>query len=323
MALPNYDAGVSLNMTLRLSRQPAAFDREQFPEMVWMSNLFGRATQNLVLNDELRRAYEIVDRELRHVATIQRSLLPRDLPRIPHLELAAHYQTSRWAGGDYYDFFPLPDDQWGLLIADVSGHGTPAAVMMAITHSLAHGYPGHPMPPAELLAHVNHRLARALHGRQRHVRHRLLRHLRPPTPRPDLRHRRPQPPRVKRCRDHRIDVLDRVGGLPLGLFDDIAFDQAAVTLEPGDQLVLYTDGITEAADSEGRMFGVERLDRPSASCEETADALIRTSSTRSPASPPTSPPPTTEPCSSAASRELLTSAAPAGGRGRRSTLRAP
>jgi sigma-B regulation protein RsbU (phosphoserine phosphatase) len=54
------------------------------------------------------------------------------------LELAAHYQTSKRAGGDYYDFFPLPDGQWGLLIADVSGHGTPAAVIMAVTHSIAH-----------------------------------------------------------------------------------------------------------------------------------------------------------------------------------------
>src|SRR6185312_1047620 len=117
-----------------------------------------RLTHNLVLRDELKSAYEALEREMRVVADIQRSLLPQVLPAIPDLELGAHYQTSRWAGGDYYDFFPLPNGRWGILIADVSGHGTPAAVMMAITHSLAHGLPGNPEPPAVLLGHVNRQL---------------------------------------------------------------------------------------------------------------------------------------------------------------------
>ncbi|MGO9918564.1 MAG: stage II sporulation protein E, partial [Isosphaeraceae bacterium] len=77
-----------------MSKQLGAYDREQFPERYWMSSLFGRATQNLVLRDELKRAYEIVERELNVVADIQRSLLPKTLPAIPGLELAAHYQTS-------------------------------------------------------------------------------------------------------------------------------------------------------------------------------------------------------------------------------------
>ncbi len=81
------------------------------------------------------------------------------MPKIPNLELAAYYRTSRWAGGDYYDFFPLPDGRWGILVADVSGHGTPAAVMMAITHSLAHSLPGPADPPATLLGHVNRQLS--------------------------------------------------------------------------------------------------------------------------------------------------------------------
>jgi sigma-B regulation protein RsbU (phosphoserine phosphatase) len=274
MAIPNYDGGASLNMTLRLAEEPNAFDHEGFPEQVWMSNLFGRATQNLVLSAELRRAYEIVDRELRHVANIQRSLLPRTIPPIPRLQLAAHYQTSQWAGGDYYDFFPLPDDAWGLLIADVSGHGTPAAVMMAITHSIAHSYPGHPTPPGELLDHVNRRLARlytsdsgtfvtAFYGifdpRRRTLTYASAGH---------------NPPRLKRCRGARVDVLDGVGGLPLGLFDDIRFEQASVELEPGDQVVLYTDGITEANAPDGQMFGVDRLDEAIGTCQESADGLI-------------------------------------------------
>ncbi|MDB5294676.1 MAG: hypothetical protein JWO31_659, partial [Phycisphaerales bacterium] len=67
------------------------------------------------------RAYDAVDRELKAVADIQRSLLPAELPDIPGLDVAAYYQTSTRAGGDYYDFFPLPSGRWGILVADVSG----------------------------------------------------------------------------------------------------------------------------------------------------------------------------------------------------------
>ena len=88
MAMPHFDKGHGLNMVVTMLKEPGAYDPEQFPERFWISSLFGRATQNLVLSDELKRAYEIVERELKVVADIQRSLLPRTLPTIPGLELA-------------------------------------------------------------------------------------------------------------------------------------------------------------------------------------------------------------------------------------------
>ncbi len=152
MAIPMFDQGVALNMVVVMRREPAAFQRDELPEVVWMSNLFGRAAHNLVLSEEVSKAYQAIDQELKIVGDIQRSLLPVHLPAIPTLELAASYHTSERAGGDYYDFFPLPEGKWGILIADVSGHGTPAAVLMAITHSIAHVFPGQggappPRPP--------------------------------------------------------------------------------------------------------------------------------------------------------------------------------
>src|SRR5262249_14012835 len=144
VAIPLYDQGVALNMVIVMRKEPGAFAKEQVPELVWMSNLFGRATSNLVLAEELRKANAAIDQELKIVGDIQRSLLPGRLPKIPTMDLAASYQPSRRAGGDYYDFFPLPGNKWGILIADVSGHGTPSAVLMAITHTIAHTYPGEP-----------------------------------------------------------------------------------------------------------------------------------------------------------------------------------
>ncbi|MEX2187090.1 MAG: hypothetical protein WD875_09865, partial [Pirellulales bacterium] len=82
MAIPNYDQGEALNMTVFLREDRGAFEHDQLPDIVWRSNLFGRATNNLALKDELERAYRQLDRELQIVAEIQRSLLPQTLPEI-------------------------------------------------------------------------------------------------------------------------------------------------------------------------------------------------------------------------------------------------
>jgi sigma-B regulation protein RsbU (phosphoserine phosphatase) len=138
IALPQYDGGESLNVTVMLLPEEAKIDHAMIPMLHWQAGLFGRGTQNLVLRNQLGDALAALDRELQVVGQIQRSLLPSELPVLPGCELAAHYETSARAGGDYYDFFPLDGGQWGLFIADVSGHGTPAAVLMAITHAIAH-----------------------------------------------------------------------------------------------------------------------------------------------------------------------------------------
>jgi len=274
MAMPHYEQGETMNMVVLLQEEPAAFDPEKFPEWVWVSSLFGRATHNLVLRNELKQAYEIVERELKVVADIQRSLLPQVLPAIPNVELAAYYRTSRWAGGDYYDFFPLPDGRWGILIADVSGHGTPAAVMMAITHSLAHNLPGPSDPPAAMLGYLNRQLSRhytvanevfvtAFYGIYDPMQRTLI-----------FSSAGHNPPRLKRCGDGSVHTLEEVGGPPLGLFDDLDYDETALKLRPGDILAFYTDGITEATDAGGVQFGVNRLDEVLRRCGLDAKAIV-------------------------------------------------
>jgi sigma-B regulation protein RsbU (phosphoserine phosphatase) len=274
IAVPQYDRGVALNMVVRMHRQPAAFSPDTFPEWVWLSNLFGRATHNLVLTEELKHAYAMVERELQIVADIQRSLLPKKFPVIPGLELASHYQTSKWAGGDYYDVLPLPDGKWGLLIADVSGHGTPAAVMMAITHSIAHTFPGAPDPPSQLLNFVNRHLSSrytvdnesfvtAFYGiydpARRELSYACAGH---------------NPPRLMRCADGSVTSLDLVSSLPLGISEDETYEDTVQQLRTGDQLVFYTDGITEAVDADGNQFGTDRLDAVLRQCPLHANQII-------------------------------------------------
>src|SRR5262249_28948350 len=150
-----------VNVTGLLLHPDREMDPTMLPMLHWQAGLFGRGTQNLVLRNELAAVLARLDRELQVVGEIQRSLLPAKLPNIPGFEVATYYRTSARAGGDYYDFFPLPGGRWGLFIADVSGHGTPAAVLMAITHAIAHAQPGTHTPPPELLRYLNDHLARS------------------------------------------------------------------------------------------------------------------------------------------------------------------
>ncbi|MFQ5843418.1 MAG: PP2C family protein-serine/threonine phosphatase [Planctomycetota bacterium] len=275
ISIPVYDQGVALNVVVQMRERPAAFDREQFPQIVWMANLFGRATHNLVLSEDVRKAHRELDRELAVVGDIQRSLLPPELPRIPRLDLAVSYRTSQKAGGDYYDIFPLADGLWGLLVADVSGHGTPAAVLMAITHAIAHLYSGPPNPAAMLEFLSRNLAARYTRGSGTFV-SAFCGVYDPPTR--ELRYALAghPPPRLKHCDDGTLTVLEGEPLPPLGIFAETGYRNASEPLRPADQLIFYTDGITEARNADGDFFGTERLDELLNNCHLDADGLIRT-----------------------------------------------
>lgn len=274
LAAPLYDGGVALNMVVIMRPEPNAFNPAFVPDWVLMSNLFGRATHNLVLSEKLRRAYETVDVELRAVQDMQRSLLP-PLPRMPTLDLAAHYETSTRAGGDYYDFFPLPDGNLGILIADVSGHGTAAAVMMAITHSIAHHYPGPPQPPGEVLEFVNRKLTELYTGSNNAFVTAFYGVYNPSNRTLTYACAGHNPPRVKRCDDGSIFALEAANGLPLGIEADEKYPVVTQQLVRGDQVIFYTDGITEAMNHQGDMYGTDRLDEAISNCMVDAGALIQ------------------------------------------------
>lgn len=275
LAVPHYDQGVAQNMVVFMRREARGFDPERVPEIVWFNNLFGRATHNLVLSADLRAAYDLVDRELSVVAEIQRSLLPAELPSIPGVQAAAHYQTARRAGGDYYDFFELSRGRWGFLIADVSGHGTPAAVVMAITHTLAHSDPEARCCPDALLNSLNRRL----YGRYTSATGSFVTAFYgvydPATRALTYSCAGHNPPRVLRAESNTIEPLFSAQGLPLGVVEDAAYGSATVRLAPSDALALYTDGITEARAPSGEMFGVQRLDEALLDGSRAAPDLVK------------------------------------------------
>ncbi|MGA3068573.1 MAG: PP2C family protein-serine/threonine phosphatase [Tepidisphaeraceae bacterium] len=282
VAYPQYDNGQGINVTVMLLKPGEEFDFAMIPILHWQTGLFGRGTHNLVLRNQLESANTALDGELQVVGEIQRSLLPSELPVIPGFQIAAHYQTSARAGGDYYDFFPLKDGSWGIFIADVSGHGTPAAVLMAITHAIAHAHPDTHTPPAALTRYINERLVRAYTRNGKFVT--AFYAILDPNAR-TLTYCRAghEPPRL--IRRGQIIPLDKVGGLPLGILDTQPYEEATLALEPGDLVLLYTDGITEAPanavlENDRDRFGTDRLDLVLTECgdcdAEQCIARVRT-----------------------------------------------
>ncbi len=277
VAVPHFEDGEPFNMVVHTSFEENGFDPEKFPEFVQTSMLFGRSTKNLVLSRDLQLANERMDAELKTVQDIQLSLLPSEMPAISTLEVATHYQTSTRAGGDYYDFFKLPDDRWGILVADVSGHGTPAAVLMAVVHAIAHLMPGEPMPPDRAMEFVNRALSsRYTRGGGDFVT--MIYGVYDDTQRTLTFANAGHPAPLLRDVDGTIRAIEHPDtGFPLGIVEEAKYGTHTVKLQPGQMLAIYTDGITEAFNAKTEMFGEPRLRdamKSGATASETLASII-------------------------------------------------
>jgi len=227
---------------------------------------------------QLEEAYLRLDDEQRLVGDLQRSLLPQAPPPLPKISIAIHYVPSARAGGDYYDFFPLTGDRTGFLIADVSGHGSPAAVVMAMLRVLLHTATAPLEPPERVLAGINARIREftlreqfvtacysVLDATSASITYALAGH---------------NPPLLVRARTGAIEMFENPSGLPLGAFEGTVFTACTAQLEPGDTALFYTDGLTEAMNARGEMFGEERmrellLRHRCESAERIRDVLLR------------------------------------------------
>lgn len=258
MVTPLFDQGKALNWSFMVRRERNAFDERDAEEFIMRGNIIGRMTRNLVIQQEIVGLNRRLRDQLDEISALQKSLLPKRLPEIPRLSMAASYLTSLEAGGDYYDFFRIDDDKWGLWVADVAGHGAGAATQVAMMHGILHAYPHHDQGPAKALTHLNEQLARnaveasfvtAL-AAEWDARERRLTVA-------NAGHHLPS----RRSVDGEVTQISGERDLPLGIMTGVKYEQDAVTLGPGETVVLYTDGITESFSPppERAMFGLEGL----------------------------------------------------------------
>lgn len=272
LAIPIFDGGKVLNWNFQFKRDPEGFTEKDLEEQLLQVNLFGSMTKNLVSLEQNRKLNARLQAQFEEVARVQQALLPKANPQIPGLVFATSYLTSEQAGGDYYDFFELSGGRWGILIADVAGHGPGAATVMAMLHAILHAHPGINDGPAAVLEYANERLY-AAQMEQSFVT--AIFAVYDPATRVLTYARAGHPQlRIKDTRTGEVSVLEGDGGIPLGIVEHEGLEQHDVRLEPGQTLVFYTDGITEAFSRERRMFGTEGLDAALTKCSGEPDCIV-------------------------------------------------
>jgi serine phosphatase RsbU (regulator of sigma subunit)/putative methionine-R-sulfoxide reductase with GAF domain len=231
------------------------------------------AIQNDLLQKEMVLR-ERLETEVQLARQIQQTFLPESLPEFSDWELAARWKTARQVGGDFYDVFNLPDHRLGLFIADVSDKGVPAALFMALTRTLVRAAVLETPSPAEALRRVNDLLVPdTRQGMFVTAVYAVLDMNKSELTYVNAGH---NPPLCVRS-DGSLESLTRTG-VALGAAEGMRYEQRVISLQPGDSLLFYTDGLTEAYNAQGEFYGEARLiqalkTRPIASAHDLIDLV--------------------------------------------------
>jgi sigma-B regulation protein RsbU (phosphoserine phosphatase) len=250
------------NWVLVFSRRRGEFNLESLENFVLRVGLVGSSLKNVGVAQDLRRANAFINEEVDRIAAIQRALQPSKAPKVPGLDFAAWSETYDRAGGDYYDYAELPGDRLAVIIADVSGHGPAAAVVAAMLNAILHAFGANrsgrdtPPSPGEVLNFANAQLA-AKQIEQSFVTA-FLGAWDPSTRTFTYARAGHNPPLLLKS-SGAVVWLDAVGSLPLAILDETTYAEHVQPLDRGDVLVLFTDGIVEAANESREHFGEERL----------------------------------------------------------------
>jgi predicted ester cyclase len=206
------------------------------------------------LDQELRER-EQVEQELQVARGIQQASLPKEAPALEGWQFTPYYQPAREVGGDFYDFFELPDERLGIVVGDATSKGVPAALVMASARSMLRAVARASNPPGDVLGKVNDSLVTdippnmfvtcfyaILDPKSGHLVYANAGHDMP------YLHRRNGDTEELRAR-----------GMPLGLMPSMSYEEKEIALDVGEGVFFYSDGLVEAHDPKGEMFGFPRL----------------------------------------------------------------
>ncbi len=200
------------------------------------------------------RQRERIEQELKVARVIQQTLLPKEIPAIPGWQIKAFWQPAREVSGDFYEFLQLPDGRYWILIADVTDKGVPAALVMATTRSLLRTTAERFMEPGNVLVHTNEQLIPDIPSKMFVTC--LLVLLDPKNGKVVFANAGHNLPYHKTA-DGVIE--QHANGMPLGLLPGMGYDEAEITVLPGETLLLISDGLVEGHNQQREMFGFERV----------------------------------------------------------------
>ncbi|HUO24362.1 MAG TPA: GAF domain-containing protein [Candidatus Aquilonibacter sp.] len=228
------------------------------------------AIENARLYEEVARQERRLERDLSMARELQGRLLPPSRPQLEHLELAAKFVPARTIGGDLYDFIPYSLSRLGIVIGDVSGKGAPAAIYAALVSGILRSHAPIEPGPAEMLSAVNLSLAE----RRIEAQFVSLIYAVWDDERRTLTVANSGLPRPVHVHGGKIGVIEATG-LPLGLFDETSYDEFNFRTKPGDLFVFFSDGILDARNRKGELFGRGRTEKIIAECaDQSADCVV-------------------------------------------------
>jgi sigma-B regulation protein RsbU (phosphoserine phosphatase) len=275
--------GRSIGTLVIDTRQPRLFSDVEVRLLRLMANQAALAIEKARLHhEEIQR--QRIEEELAVGRNIQRSMLPAETPQLPGWQFATDFEAARHVGGDFYDYFPLPGEEgrWGLVMADVSDTGVPAALFMALSRTTIRNLALRGRSPFDVITWAN-----------RHIQEDsqsdmfltvFYAELDTGDGRLTYANAGHNPPLLWRAAERRFELLNPTCPL-LGVLPELTVEVRQTWLGPGDVLVLYTDGIVEAFDNEYAEFGRARLeqtiravlsDRPNAGAEDVRQVITAT-----------------------------------------------
>jgi len=235
--------------------QRKRFQNEDLELLVSIATQASVAIQNAQLHEQALRQRE-VERDMQLAREVQQGFLPDQKPTFAGYQFFDYYQPADQVGGDYFDYISLPDGRLAVIVADVVGHGVAAALLMAKLSAEAKFALFAEAQPAAAVTRLNERLCQA--QVQRFVTMVMV-VLDPHSGKAQVISAGHMAPIHRKSNGTIDEPGDDVAGLPLGITDTLPYEQFEIRVEPGEMLVLYTDGINECADVAGAMYGIERI----------------------------------------------------------------
>ncbi len=247
------------------------FTEDHKRTMITLAAQIAIAIENAQLYEQIARQEQRLERDLSMARELQFRLLPPTLPTVKNLDIAAKFVPARAIGGDLYDFMAYSLSRTALVIGDVSGKGAPAAIYAALVSGILRSHAPIEPAPAEMLSAVNYSLGE----RRIEAQFVSLIYAVWDDEKRSLRVANSGLPRPIYCHDGKVRLIEATG-LPLGLFDDAEYDEFNFNTKPGDMFVFFSDGILDARNKTGELFGRGRVERiVTENCNASADTVVK------------------------------------------------